>query len=49
LIIDLFLFLDDIQWRSTLPSQVVQSNGTIVGNPPDVFFSSQNDEYAGEI
>lgn len=29
-----------------LQDMVVQSNGTIVGNPPDVFFSSQNNEYA---
>lgn len=30
-------------------SQAVQSNGTVVGNPPNIFLSSQNDEYAGEI
>ncbi len=33
----------------TLPSQVVQTNGTVVGNPPEVFVSSQKDEYAGKI
>lgn len=28
---------------------VVKKNGTVVGNPPTVFFSTQDDDFAGKL